>query len=153
MYDGDRSRKKVLVEHGFRLPRPGQPAAALRGVRGHVEPGDVRHRHAGAVRAAEDAAARWSSRSSARPGWSIRSSKCRPARGQVPDLLQRDSRAGRRGERVLVTTLTKRLAEDLTAYIEQQGLRGRYLHSEIDTLERVEILRELRRASSTCWWA
>jgi excinuclease ABC subunit B len=70
-----------------------------------------------------------------------------PARGQVPDLLQRIHERVAVGERVLVTTLTKRLAEDLSAYIEQQGLRGRYLHSEIDTLERVEILTELRRGS------
>ena len=68
----------------------------------------------------------------------------RPARGQVPDLLERISERAQKGERVLVTTLTKRLAEDLSQYIQQAGLRGRYLHSEIDTLERVEILRELR---------
>ena len=67
-----------------------------------------------------------------------------PARGQVPDLLRRIHERVAAGERVLVTTLTKRLAEDLSAYIQQAGLRGRYLHSEIDTLERVEILRDLR---------
>jgi len=67
------------------------------------------------------------------------------ARGQVPDLLQRISERVAVGERVLVTTLTKRLAEDLSAYVEQQGFRCQYLHSEIDTLERVEILNNLRR--------
>jgi len=67
-----------------------------------------------------------------------------PARGQVPDLLRRIQERVAAGERTLVTTLTKRLAEDLSAYIQQAGLRGRYLHSEIDTLERIEILRELR---------
>jgi excinuclease ABC subunit B len=66
------------------------------------------------------------------------------ARGQVPDLLAQIGERARAGQRVLVTTLTKRLAEDLSAYIQQAGLRGRYLHSEIDTLERVEILRDLR---------
>jgi excinuclease ABC subunit B len=68
----------------------------------------------------------------------------RPARGQVPDLLKEIAARAAKGERTLVTTLTKRLAEDLSSYIQQAGLRGRYLHSEIDTLERVEILRELR---------
>jgi excinuclease ABC subunit B len=63
----------------------------------------------------------------------------------VADLLERISERAQAGERVLVTTLTKRLAEDLSQYIQQAGLRGRYLHSEIDTLERVDILRELRQ--------
>jgi excinuclease ABC subunit B len=66
------------------------------------------------------------------------------ARGQVPDLLKRCQERVAAGERVLVTTLTKRLAEDLSTYIQQAGMRCRYLHSEIDTLERVEILRDLR---------
>jgi excinuclease ABC subunit B len=67
-----------------------------------------------------------------------------PARGQVGDLLHRIQQRAAVGERSLVTTLTKRLAEDLSQYIQQEGIRGRYLHSEIDTLERVEILKELR---------
>ena len=67
-----------------------------------------------------------------------------PARGQVPDLLRRINERVVAGERVLVTTLTKRLAEDLAQYIRQEGLRGRYLHSEINTLERVDILNDLR---------
>jgi len=67
-----------------------------------------------------------------------------PARGQVPDLLQRCQQRVSAGQRVLITTLTKRLAEDLSSYIQQAGLRGRYLHSEIETLERIEILRDLR---------
>ena len=70
-----------------------------------------------------------------------------PARGQVPDLLQRIGQRATAGERVLVTTLTKRLAEDLSQYIQQEGLRGQYLHSEIDTLERVKILNDLRRGA------
>src|SRR5205807_7734657 len=69
----------------------------------------------------------------------------RPAQGQVPHLLAEIKKRAEKGERVLVTTLTKRLAEDLSAYIQEAGIRGRYLHSEIQTLERVEILQDLRR--------
>jgi excinuclease ABC subunit B len=68
-----------------------------------------------------------------------------PAQGQVPHLLGQIKERAELGERVLVTTLTKRLAEDLSAYIQEAGLRGRYLHSEIQTLERSEILADLRR--------
>src|SRR4030095_7847404 len=68
-----------------------------------------------------------------------------PAQGQVAHLLPATRERVERGERVLVTTLTKRLAEDLSAYIQEAGIRGRYLHSEIQTLERVEILGDLRR--------
>jgi excinuclease ABC subunit B len=69
----------------------------------------------------------------------------RPAQGQVPHLLAEIKKRAAVGERVLVTTLTKRLAEDLSAYIQEAGIRGRYLHSEIQTIERVEILNDLRR--------
>jgi excinuclease ABC subunit B len=69
----------------------------------------------------------------------------RPAQGQVPHLLAEIKKRAEAGERVLVTTLTKRLAEDLSAYIQEAGIRGRYLHSEIQTIERVEILNDLRR--------
>src|SRR5205807_8491118 len=65
--------------------------------------------------------------------------------GQVPHLLDQIKQRAQKGERVLVTTLTKRLAEDLSAYIQEAGIRGRYLHSEIQTLERVEILNDLRK--------
>jgi len=144
MYGGDRSRKQVLVEHGFRLPSC-------------LDNRPMRF---------EEFQAMWSQVLfvSATPGpyelelcggevveQIIRPTglvdplvEVRPARGQVPDLLQRIQERVAAGERVLVTTLTKRLAEDLSAYIQQAGVRGRYLHSEIDTLERVEILRELR---------
>ena len=72
----------------------------------------------------------------------------RPVRGQVDDLLQGDPRTrAERKERVLVTTLTKRMAEDLTTYYQELGVKVRYLHSDIDTLERVEILRDLRRGA------
>ncbi len=68
-----------------------------------------------------------------------------PAQGQVPHLLEQIKQRAAAGERVLVTTLTKRLAEDLAPYIQEAGIRGRYLHSEIQTLERVEILSDLRK--------
>src|SRR5213078_2987234 len=68
-----------------------------------------------------------------------------PAQGQVPHLLGAIRERVEKGERVLVTALTKRLAEDLSAYIQEAGIRGRYLHSEIQTLERVEILQDLRK--------
>jgi excinuclease ABC subunit B len=145
MYGGDRSRKEVLVEHGFRLPS----ALDNRPMR------------------FEEFEAMWNQVAfiSATPA-PFELKKCggevveqiirptglvdpkidvQPARGQVPDLLQRIQERVAVGERVLVTTLTKRLAEDLSTYIQQQGLRGRYLHSEIDTLERIEILNDLRR--------
>ncbi len=145
MYAGDRSRKEVLVEHGFRLPscldnRPlrfeefeslwhqvlfvsATPAPyELQRCGGEVVEQIIRP--TGLV----DPVIHVS-----------------PARGQVPDLLQRIEQRVSVGERVLVTTLTKRLAEDLSAYIDQRGFRGRYLHSEIETLERVEILNDLRR--------
>ena len=145
MHAGDRSRKEVLVEHGFRLPscldnRPlrfeefetlwhqvlfvsATPAAyELQRCGGEVVEQIIRP--TGLV----DPVIHVS-----------------PARGQVPDLLGRIEQRVGIGERVLVTTLTKRLAEDLSAYIDQRGFRGRYLHSEIETLERVEILNDLRR--------
>ena len=71
----------------------------------------------------------------------------RPVRGQVDDLLKEIRDRAERKERVLVTTLTKRMAEDLTAYYQELGVKVRYLHSDIDTLERIEILRDLRRGS------
>jgi excinuclease ABC subunit B len=71
----------------------------------------------------------------------------RPVKGQVDDLLQEIRARAAKGERVLVTTLTKRMAEDLTQYYQELGVRVRYLHSDIETLERVEILRDLRRGT------
>src|SRR5258707_7281946 len=68
----------------------------------------------------------------------------RPARGQVPDLVGEIKKRAERKERVLVTTLTKRLAEDLSNYFRESGLRGKWLHSELDAIERIAVLRELR---------
>jgi excinuclease ABC subunit B len=144
MYSGDHSRKVVLVEHGFRLPscldnRP-MRFEEFEGMWRKVlfasaTPGPYELKKcAGEV--VEQVI---------RPtGLVDPTIEVKPARGQVPDLLDQISQRARAGQRVIVTTLTKRLAEDLSAYIQQAGLRGRYLHSEIDTLERVDILRDLR---------
>lgn len=145
MFNGDRSRKTVLVEHGFRLPscldnRPMRfeefEAMWSQVLFVSATPGQYELKKCGGE-AVEQII---------RPtGLVDPVVEVRPARGQVPDLLEKIGQRAQRGERVLVTTLTKRLAEDLSQYIQQAGLRGRYLHSEIDTLERVDILRELRQ--------
>ena len=77
----------------------------------------------------------------------------RPTKGQIDDLLKEIHDRIEREHRVLVTTLTKKMAEDLTDYLVEQGLKVRYLHSNVDTIERIEILRASGSASSTCWWA
>jgi excinuclease ABC subunit B len=145
MYNGDRARKTVLVEHGFRLPscldnRP-MRYEEFEGMWDQIlfvsaTPGQYELKKCGGEVVEQII----------RPtGLVDPVVEVRPARGQVPDLLEQITLRAQRGERVLVTTLTKRLAEDLSTYIQQAGLRGRYLHSEIDTLERVDILRELRQ--------
>jgi len=144
MYHGDRNRKQVLVDHGFRLPscldnRPMRfdefENMWYKVLFVSATPGPYElHKCGGEV-----------VEQIIRPtGLVDPQIEVHPARGQVPDLLRRIRERAAAGERTLVTTLTKRLAEDLSAYIQQAGLRGRYLHSEIDTLERVEILRDLR---------
>ncbi|MEP0847845.1 MAG: UvrB/UvrC motif-containing protein, partial [Phycisphaerae bacterium] len=147
MYGGDRSRKEVLVEHGFRLPscldnRPMRfeefEAMWRQTLFVSATPGPYELEKCGGEVVEQII----------RPtGLVDPVVEVRPARGQVPDLLQRIQERAAAGERSLVTTLTKRLAEDLSSYIQQSGLRGRYLHSEIETLERIEILRELRLGS------
>ena len=144
MYLGDRNRKTVLVEHGFRLPscldnRPMRfeefEAMWSRVLFTSATPGPYELKKCGGEVVEQII----------RPtGLVDPSIEVSPARGQVPDLLRRIQERIAAGQRVLVTTLTKRLAEDLSAYIQQAGLRGRYLHSEIQTLERIEILRDLR---------
>ena len=145
MYYGDRSRKEVLVEFGFRLPsaldnRPLSfeewEARANQVVFVSATPGPYELRKAGGIVVEQII----------RPtGLVDPPIEVRPVRGQVDDLLQEIRQRADRGERVLVTTLTKRMAEDLTQYYQELGVRVRYLHSEIETLERVEILRDLRR--------
>ncbi len=147
MFAGDRSRKEVLVEHGFRLPSclDNRPLRfeEFEGMWNQVlfvsaTPGPYELEKCGGEVVEQII----------RPtGLVDPMIYVRPARGQVPDLLDRINERVAVGERVLVTTLTKRLAEDLSAYIEQKGFRCKYLHSEIDTLERVEILNDLRRGN------
>ncbi len=145
MYEGDRSRKRSLVEYGFRLPsafdnRPLTFAEFERCLHQviHVSatPGPYAFERAkGAV-----------VEQLIRPtGLMDPVVEVRPARGQVDDLLAQVRTEAARGNRVLVTTLTKRMAEDLTEYLYELGIRVRYLHSDIKTLERVEIVRDLRR--------
>jgi excinuclease ABC subunit B len=147
MYHGDRSRKEVLVSYGFRLPsaldnRPLNfeewEKRAPQMVFVSATPGPYEmHKAQGVV--VEQVI---------RPtGLMDPPIEVRPVKGQVDDLLQEiRARVGNR-ERVLVTTLTKRMSEDLTAYYQELGVKVRYLHSDIETLERVEILRDLRRGT------
>jgi excinuclease ABC subunit B len=147
MYHGDRSRKEVLVAYGFRLPsaldnRPLNFSEWEERVRQIVfvsaTPGPYELSKAGGVVVEQVI----------RPtGLMDPPIEVRPVRGQVDDLLAEIRDRAARKERVLVTTLTKRMAEDLTTYYQELGVRVRYLHSDIDTLERVEILRDLRRGA------
>ncbi|MCK6485499.1 MAG: excinuclease ABC subunit UvrB [Phycisphaerae bacterium] len=144
MYNGDRARKQVLVDHGFRLPscldnRP-MRFEEFEGMWNDVlfvsaTPGPYELKVCGGEVVEQVI----------RPTGLIDPViEVRPARGQVPDLMHQVQQRTAAGERSLVTTLTKRLAEDLAAYMEQAGMKSKYLHNEIDTLERVEILRSLR---------
>jgi excinuclease ABC subunit B len=145
MWAGDRSRKEVLVAYGFRLPsaldnRPldFQEWQGRVGQVVHVSatPGPWELERAGGVVVEQII----------RPtGLVDPAIHVRPVQGQVDDLLAEIRDRVSRGERVLVTTLTKRMAEDLTGYYHELGVRVRYLHSDIDTLERIEILRDLRK--------
>lgn len=143
MYKGDRSRKETLVEYGFRLPSAldNRPLKFEEWERlcpqvlfVSATPGNYEAEHAGAV--VEQVV---------RPtGLVDPNVEVRPATTQVDDLLGEINKVVPTGERVLVTTLTKRMAEDLTEYLLDHGVRVRYLHSDIDTVERVEIIRDLR---------
>ncbi|ONM43627.1 excinuclease ABC subunit B [Halopseudomonas pachastrellae] len=143
MYKGDRSRKETLVEYGFRLPsaldnRPMRfdewEAISPQTIFVSATPGPYEEAHAGRV--VEQVV---------RPtGLVDPEIEVRPATTQVDDLLSEIRLRVDKEERVLVTTLTKRMAEDLTDYLGDHGVRVRYLHSDIDTVERVEIIRDLR---------
>jgi len=143
MYKGDRSRKETLVEYGFRLPsaldnRPMRfdewESVSPQTIFVSATPGNYEAEHAGRV--VEQVV---------RPtGLVDPQVEVRPALTQVDDLLSEISKRVAVEERVLVTTLTKRMAEDLTDYLADHGVRVRYLHSDIDTVERVEIIRDLR---------
>ena len=206
MYEGDRSRKTVLVDYGFRLPsaldnRPlnfdefmkmtnqliyvsATPAEfeiqnSIVGNKGYfphkrqrigdaervpfVLPGGTtptpnaqrptqnrrsraRMNRRTSLTRARPAQRWWSSRSFGRPDCSIRRSRSRRLKGQIDDTIELCRQRVEKNERILVTTLTKRTAEDLADYLRDVGLKVRYLHSDIDTIERVEILRGLRAA-------
>jgi len=145
MFNGDRARKTTLVEYGFRLPSAldNRPlmfdeflALTPRAINVSATPGDLE------LKLSEGVVVEQVIRPTGLLDPVI---EIRPVKGQVDDLLHEIRLRERRGERVLVTTLTKRMAEDLTQYYHELGVRVRYLHSDIDTLERVEILRDLRR--------
>ena len=143
MHEGDASRKRTLVEHGFRLPsaldnrpltfaefedRVGQPVYLS------ATPGDYETQRSDGV-----------VEQIIRPtGLVDPKVVVKPTQGQIDDLLEEVRARVERQERILVTTLTKRMAEDLTTYLAERGVRVEYLHSDVDTLRRVELLRELR---------
>jgi excinuclease ABC subunit B len=143
MYRGDRARKENLVNYGFRLPsaldnRPLRfdefEKLLPQTIFVSATPAEYENRHAGQV-----------VEQLVRPtGLVDPELAVRPAQTQVDDLLSEIGIRVTRGERVLVTTLTKRMAEDLTDYLNEHGVKVRYLHSDIDTVERVEIIRDLR---------
>ena len=145
MFNGDKARKTVLVEHGFRLPsaldnRPLRfeefESVVPRVLFVSATPGRYELEKVGGEVAEQVI----------RPtGLLDPVIEIKPAKGQVPDLIERCIKRAAAGERVIVTALTKRLCEDLTNYLHEKGLRVRYLHSEIETLERIEILTDLRK--------
>ena len=143
MYEGDRSRKQTLVDHGFRLPsamdnRPLRFEEFLSRIGQMVmvsaTPGE--YERAEASRVVEQIV---------RPTGIVDPEvEVRETRNQIDDLMNEVRRRADAGERTLVTTLTKKMAEDLTGYLLENGFRVRYLHSEVDTLERIQIIRDLR---------
>jgi excinuclease ABC subunit B len=146
MYEGDRSRKQTLVDYGFRLPsaldnRPQRFDEFLsitpQMVFVSATPGEYERRHS--ARVVEQIV---------RPTGIVDPDvEVRETRNQIDDLMNEIRARAERDERTLVTTLTKKMAEDLTDYLLEMGFRVRYLHSEIDTLERIQIIRELRLGS------
>ena len=144
MYNGDRARKQSLVEYGFRLPsaldnRPLKfeefESIVNQTVYVSATPAAYELEHSGGITAEQVI----------RPtGLVDPEIDVRPTEGQIDDLLSEIYKTTDAGERVLVTTLTKRMAEDLSKYLENQGIRVRYLHSDIDNFERLEIIRDLR---------
>jgi excinuclease ABC subunit B len=143
MYNGDRARKEVLVDYGFRLPsaldnRPLRfdefEATVNQVIYTSATPGPYEMQLSNQI-----------VEQIIRPTGLIDPVvEIRPTKGQVDDLLAEIRRRAEEGERVLVTTLTKRMSEDLAAYLQEMGVRVHYLHSEVQTIERIEILRDLR---------
>ena len=149
MYRGDRSRKQTLVEYGFRLPsaldnRPLRfdefEALMPQTIFVSATPAQYEADHSQSV-----------VEQIVRPtGLLDPIVEVRPVASQVDDVMSEINRLAAIGERILVTTLTKRMAEDLTDYLQEHGIRVRYLHSDIDTVERVEIIRDLRAGEFDC---
>ncbi|HNY86339.1 MAG TPA: excinuclease ABC subunit UvrB [Candidatus Hydrogenedentes bacterium] len=147
MFKGDRSRKDKLVEYGFRLPcaRDNRPltfeefeARVGQVIYVSATPADYEMREAGGEVVEQVV----------RPtGLTDPEVEVRPAKGQVDDLLAEIRARAEKGERVLVTTLTKRMAEDLTEYYHELGVRVRYMHADTETLERIELVRDLRQGA------
>jgi len=149
MFEGDRSRKMNLVEYGFRLP------SALDNRPLYFEEFERAIDQAVFVSATpaeyEISASAQIVEQVIRPTGLIDPAiEVRPAKNQVDDLIGEIRARAARNERVLVTTLTKKMAEDLSVYIEGVGIRAKYLHSEIETIERVEIIRDLRKGEFDC---
>ena len=144
MYEGDASRKRTLVEHGFRLPsaldnRPLKWPEFLERV------GQTLYLSATPGKYEMEKVGRDVVEQVIRPtGLVDPAIIIKPIKGQIDDLLEEINIRAAKNERVLVTTLTKKMSEDLTDYLQERGVRVRYLHSEVDTLRRVELLRELR---------
>lgn len=145
MYHGDRSRKDQLIAYGFRLPsaRDNRPLTfdefmerVNQVIYVSATPGEFEVKEAGGVVVEQVV----------RPtGLVDPIVEVRPAQNQVQDLLDEIQKRAEKGERVLITTLTKRMAEELTEYYRKIGLRVRYMHSDVETLERIELIRDLRR--------
>ncbi len=157
MFKGDFNRKRTLAEHGFRLPscmdnRPlkFEEWEAMRPNTIHVSatPGPWELNQTGGVFTEQVI----------RPtGLVDPPVEVRPVQSeqfsQVDDIIEEARKTAEKGFRTLVTTLTKRMAEDLTEYMHEQGLKVRYMHSDVDTVERIELIRDLRLGHTTCWWA
>jgi excinuclease ABC subunit B len=149
MYEGDKSRKETLVDHGFRLP------SALDNRPLRFEEFTEKVNQVVFLSATPSAYELQVSRNVVeqvvRPTGLIDPEVIvKPTKGQVDDLIEEVRKRAEAGERVLVTTLTKKMSEDLTDYLLEMGIRVRYLHSEIDTIQRIEILRDLRLGEFDC---
>jgi excinuclease ABC subunit B len=150
MYEGDHARKKILVEYGFRLPscldnRPLRfvefEGLMKRGIFVSATPNEYE------IKNSNDKVIEQIIRPTGLVDPEI---ILRPTDGQVEDLVREVRLRAKRNERILVTTLTKRMAEDLTTYLQEKGLKVKYLHSEIETIERSRILRQLRQQKFDC---
>ncbi len=149
MYNGDQARKRVLVEHGFRLPSAldNRPLNFDEFLQVTTQTLFVSATPGPYEREVSPPAVRQVIRPTGIIDPPI---EIRPLKGQIDDVIEEIRLRAEKGERTLVTTLTKKTAEDLTEYLQQFNMRVRYLHSEIDAIERVEILRSLRKAEFDC---